>query len=378
MYSPLLYPNLTSFNNLKALRVIRTLRLVKLARLFKSSRLIKRWETRIAMPYASLRIVALFIKVIYSMHLVACLLALQTSFEPSRLDSWMGVHGYCTDASHPHHEPTADGSEPPHLGEIGEICVPVGAMYLASIYWSMGLVLGTSANPLPGPYAVTMRPHGASSDGLDHSWYTTSETAVLVSCLFLGSVLWAYVTSCLVDIIVNTDPDATNFRNFLDDVPSTPRARRAHAARTPRTRRAPAAHFLRSHAHHSAHATHTPPLSAPLLARGCHLQVNRFVGFFKLDRRLAMQLRAYAHERRITMMADSRSSVVSVRDRPIERRSRTRCAAHVPCSLARSSAHALLTSRPLARPLVGSPSPRSCRRLSRGRATRNGSSPSPS
>jgi len=120
----------------------------------------------------------------------------------------------------------------------------------------MGLVLGTSANPLPGPYAVTMRPNSASSDGLDHSWYTTSETAVLVSCLFLGSVLWAYVTSCLVDIIVNTDPDATNFRNFLDDV-------------------------------------------------------NRFVGFFKLDRRLAMQLRAYAHERRITMMADSRSSVVS-------------------------------------------------------------------
>lgn len=85
-------------SNLKALRMIRTLRLVKLVRLIRVSRILKQWETRIAMPYSSLTLAALFVAVILAVHYFACALILQTTFD-SRIRSWLGSFG-CAAAAH--------------------------------------------------------------------------------------------------------------------------------------------------------------------------------------------------------------------------------------------------------------------------------------
>ena len=35
---------------------------------------------------------------------------------------------------------------------------------------------------------------------------------------FLGAILWAYVTARLVDVIVNASPEATRFRQMIDEL----------------------------------------------------------------------------------------------------------------------------------------------------------------
>jgi len=34
----------------------------------------------------------------------------------------------------------------------------------------------------------------------------------------VGALLWAYVTACFVDMIVNSNPEIIHFRNAMDDL----------------------------------------------------------------------------------------------------------------------------------------------------------------
>jgi hypothetical protein len=56
----------TRIAGVKVLRVIRTLRLIKLLRLLRGSRVLKRWETRISMPYATIALLQIMLMVVYA------------------------------------------------------------------------------------------------------------------------------------------------------------------------------------------------------------------------------------------------------------------------------------------------------------------------
>eukprot|EP00966_Prymnesium_polylepis_P203467 4713933-Prymnesium_polylepis.1 len=80
---------------LKLLRVLRGLRLIKLFRLVRASRILKRWETRIAINYAVLKLAQSIGFVLCTMHWVGCIWGLQTTFADSVLETWMGSYNYC-------------------------------------------------------------------------------------------------------------------------------------------------------------------------------------------------------------------------------------------------------------------------------------------
>ena len=209
------------------------LRLIKLLRLASSSRIIKRWETRNALPYAKIAVVKLLLQVLYFVHLFACILILQTNFG-SKLESWLATQGYCLAVGEFNEPPTAE-------------CVSEAEQYLASFFWAICLVLGLSSLPLPGPWT----PNTPTAISLH-----THEVIVTVVLAFAGAVIWAYVIALLVDVIVSSDPDATAFRNGLDEL-------------------------------------------------------NRFMKFNRLPSETCMRLRAFYHERRQIQQAESRVHVCS-------------------------------------------------------------------
>ena len=197
---------------LKVLRVVRTLRLAKLVRLLRSSRVIERWETRIAIPYNLLTVVQMLIMVLYTAHVFACILALQTTFvDPD--ESWYSAFGYCsfmqaesaTDTSAFESEVVAarstggggGGSSAASSGGVTgagdglvddimlEACnAPYSGLYLQCLYWSLGLVLGFSSTPLPGP-------HGSLNTDVRFGQFSISEEILFLVLQFLGALLWA-------------------------------------------------------------------------------------------------------------------------------------------------------------------------------------------
>ena len=230
--------------NLKALRIVRTLRLIKLVRLVRASRLLTQWETRIAMPYSAITLCGLFLAVLYVVHLFACALMLQTAFG-ERLESWLGTFGYCMIAS--------DVRSPVQ-------CVEPAKLYLATVYWALGLVLGYANEPCQGPFEpVFLRSRAWSIDAntwATDSTFTDGETVLNVVLSFWGAILWAYVSARLVEVIVNANPEQLAFRTHLD-------------------------------------------------------ALNRFCHFHKLPTPMAMKLRAFAHERKLIMRAESNAHVLS-------------------------------------------------------------------
>jgi hypothetical protein len=58
--------------DLKAFRVLRAVRLLKLMRLLKSSRLLRRWEVSYSINYHLMDIIAIFVKVLFVVHIFAC------------------------------------------------------------------------------------------------------------------------------------------------------------------------------------------------------------------------------------------------------------------------------------------------------------------
>jgi CRP-like cAMP-binding protein len=126
-----------------------------------------------------------------------------------------------------------------------EQCMSSWGVYLKCYYWALGLVTGSTSTPLPGP--------GAPPQDV-HAPFTVGEEFVLIIITLLASALWAYVTAKLVDIITNSDPDTTIFRNTMDDV-------------------------------------------------------NRFANFHKMPPSRALELREYYHEKRELMRAEAREKV---------------------------------------------------------------------
>lgn len=223
--------------NLRVLRVVRTTRLLKLVRLARSSRLVTRWRTRISITFATLTVIALALCLVVATHWLACLLALQTIFANSRTETWFGAFGWCT---------AVEGGE-----EYEDECAPAEQLYVACLHWAFGIISGYFSDPHSGPYERTPRAVGEGA-----SSYTVGEMFVNLVLLVVGALGWAYVTGKIVDIIVNANPDQTDFKNRMDDL-------------------------------------------------------NRYIAFYDLKPDVAQQLREYFYETKMTKAAEARRAIVS-------------------------------------------------------------------
>ena len=198
----------------KVLRVIRTLRLFKLLRLMRGSRMMKRWATRISVPFATIAITNLLLMVLYVTHFSGCMLGVMATFsEPNaKFDSWQGYYGYC------------GGGNPAGARSMGVsivsydlsdgsgtfTCVGPFEMWLASIGWSISIIVTGGGDPQAGPY-----PGNESADPMS---YLLGETISVTMLVIAMAALWAYVTAKFVDVISSSDPDATLWRNQIDDL----------------------------------------------------------------------------------------------------------------------------------------------------------------
>ena len=176
----------------KVLRVIRTLRLFKLLRLMRGSKIIKRWATRVSMPYATIAIAKLLLMVLYVTHFSACMLGVMATFsEPNaKLDSWQGYYGYCGEGSSPTGGRGKGGDVLSYdlVDNSGTFtCVGPFEMWLASLGWAIAIIVSGGGDPQTGPY-----PGNMSADPMS---YLRGETVFLIFFLLAMAALWAYVTA---------------------------------------------------------------------------------------------------------------------------------------------------------------------------------------
>ena len=199
----------------KVLRVIRTLRLFKLLRLMRGSRMMKRWATRISVPFATIAITNLLLMVLYVTHFSGCMLGVMATFsEPNaKFDSWQGYYGYCGGGGNPAGARSMGVSIVSYDLSDGSgtfTCVGPFEMWLASIGWSISIIVTGGGDPQAGPY-----PGNESADPMS---YLLGETISLTVLVIGMAALWSYVTAKFVDVISSSDPDATLWRNQIDDL----------------------------------------------------------------------------------------------------------------------------------------------------------------
>eukprot|EP00908_Phaeocystis_cordata_P025504 Transcript_7956.p1 GENE.Transcript_7956~~Transcript_7956.p1 ORF type:complete len:680 (-),score=124.39 Transcript_7956:256-2295(-) len=184
-----------STSTLRVGRVVRTTRLIKLVRLLRSSRLIKRWRTRVSATFATLTLYKLSIVLIIMTHWIACILRLQTVLsKDGESATWLGAFGWCTLDS-----------------EGKDDCASPDQLYLACMHWAFGLISGYTLEPNVGPLPSVHRGDGAQK-------FTVGEQAVNLLLMVTGAIGWAYLTAEIIDVIVNQNPDETNFKNRMDDL----------------------------------------------------------------------------------------------------------------------------------------------------------------
>ena len=76
---------------------------------------------------------------------------------------------------------------------------------------AMSIITGLNVMPNTGTY-------GGGDPLPAGETFTVGEMVVLLLVILLGAVLWAYVMASMVDVIANSDPETTAFRNTLDSL----------------------------------------------------------------------------------------------------------------------------------------------------------------
>ena len=146
----------------------------------------------------------LLVAIFYTQHIFACVFGLMTTFQPKAL-SWYGAFGYCDVQAF---------EMPLSYAEAEDVVCAGGSegqLYLQASYWALGLVLGFASEPMRGPYEGTVDPNRFTE-------YLIHEQVLFLVLQLLGAFLWAYVTARLVDVIVNANPEATRFRQSIDEL----------------------------------------------------------------------------------------------------------------------------------------------------------------
>lgn len=184
---------------LTSFRVIRILRLMKLIRLLRASKRLKDWSVQFAVSRALLTIVAALSQVIYLIHLVACIFKLLTVIPDSPLETWLATYGYCT---------PLDGKEDDYE------CSSAGYIYLQTIWWSAGIILGApiSLAPNQGPFeAYYSRPQEPVK-------LTVMEQVFVIIFKTVSAFFFLTVTARFVTVYNNLNPDAKAFNHGMDSL----------------------------------------------------------------------------------------------------------------------------------------------------------------
>jgi len=218
----------TDYGPVKVVRVIKILKLVKLVRLLRGSRIIARWQTKFAISYANLTLGGVFVQIVLTTHIFACLFSLQTIFsDEERLDTWMQTFGYCACVCEDEGGSGLGAAPGLPSGAVGvpsgiesaSVCREVGCsvetvdhwnLYSACFFWALGAVTGYGAVPEVGPF-----PPPSAVAALSQR-FSLHEKLVLMAVLAVGALLWVFVTAKFVDVISNANPDVTAFRYTMD------------------------------------------------------------------------------------------------------------------------------------------------------------------
>ena len=129
------------YGPIKVVRIVKLFKLVKLVRLVRGSRIIAKWQTKTAISYANLTLASVFVQIVLTAHLFACLFSLQTIFSnEERLDTWVHTFGYCACLC----EAEAGSSElelVPSGIKRGDQCIEVGcAVDTVDHWWAAALM----------------------------------------------------------------------------------------------------------------------------------------------------------------------------------------------------------------------------------------------
>ena len=187
---------------LTSFRVIRILRLVKLIRLLRASDKLRDWSVQFAMPRAVLTIVTALSQVTYLIHLVACMFKLLTVIPDSPLDTWLATHGYCM--------PVEDAFE--EDAGVGFECSSAGYIYLQTVWWSAGMILGAPIGHAPsqGPFeSYYSRPEEPVK-------LTVMEQVFVIVFKTVSAFFFLTVTARFVTVYNNLNPDAKAFNQGMD------------------------------------------------------------------------------------------------------------------------------------------------------------------
>ena len=214
-------------STVRVFRIIRVVRLLKLLRLLRSSRIIARVLSRVAIPFKTLTMAKLAFGVLIAAHWLACLLGMICTFSDfQKLDTWQASFGFCWPVEAM--EIDADGfwiddmtvvtswvrtrNDTEEVGEpmyVKAECAHFMEVYMSALEWALMLISGANVEPTIGPFP----PLQQMADRLQRH-----EVAARTFCVILGALIWTYVTAAFVEVVVNTDPDATEFRNRMDDL----------------------------------------------------------------------------------------------------------------------------------------------------------------
>jgi len=131
---------------------------------------------------------------------------------------WKGCFGYCMCPLDPNPDDPLDPgfsegcNDGDDLDDNDFVCVDPFTMYIACLFWALGAITGFSMCPEAGPYPP---PSARAAMSLR---FTRAECIVLMIILFIGALIWVYVTAKFVDVISNSNPEVTEFRQTIDNL----------------------------------------------------------------------------------------------------------------------------------------------------------------
>ena len=147
-------------------------------------------KERISWSSASVMLISLTLQTCVLTHSIACMMAIITTFYPSKLDTWFGTFGYC---------------ELVGLDDLGDkipSCVEPAEMYRVSLAWGLGLLVDFQGEPDTGP----MDPY--FTDPAYPVKYTIGEELLLLVvkllCLFAWTVIFGKLLAVLTHQVTSS------------------------------------------------------------------------------------------------------------------------------------------------------------------------------